>query len=37
MRIHFFTPPMFFISMALSTKFEEKRAYFPLSPKDQLF
>ena len=37
MRIHFFTAPFFVSFSLLVVKNKRKRAYFPLSPKNQLF
>ena len=37
MRIHFFTAPSFVSFFTPGSKNKRKRAYFPLSPKNQLF
>ena len=37
MRIHFFTTPFLCPFLLLVVKNKRKRAYFPLSPKNQLF
>ncbi len=37
MRIHFFTAPSFVSFFTPGSKKQEERAYFPFSPKNQLF